>query len=150
MDVAEGGVTVAKTLACGEALDKGVARSLAVTRALGLRVGTASSGGGLGVRFADGFGDGRAVGVAVVVLVGDAAAVAVTDGVAVAVGDAVAVVVGVAVAVGVAVGVEWNQVIGSGAKISVAVCPARAWVILPVGEKRPVEGSNISALAIGL
>ena len=74
----------------------------------------------------------------------------------VGVGDFVGVVdgVGVSVAVlegvGVADGVGRIHVMGSRARMSVALCPARASVISPVVTNLFATGSKISALESGL
>jgi hypothetical protein len=66
------------------------------------------------------------------------------------VGLGVGVGVGVGVGDGVGDGVGKIQLIGSRAQISVALCPARASVILPAATNRFVALSNSSALASGL
>jgi len=72
---------------------------------------------------------------AVVLAVGDAVAVAVCVAVS------VAVAVGVLVGVGVGVGVGRIQSIGSWTQIRVAVWPARAAVMSPVGTNLLLAGS---------
>lgn len=100
----------------------------------------AGTGEGLGVN--DGVGWGDSIGVRDSLGPGDAV------GLGFELGDGVGV--GVAVVVGVGDGVGKIQLIGSRAQISVALCPARASVILPAATNPLVEGSKISALASGL
>jgi hypothetical protein len=71
------------------------------------------------------------------------------------VGPGVGVCVGVSESVadgvcdGVGEGVGKVHLTGIVAHINVAVCPARDWVMSPVGIKRALSGSYISALASG-
>ena len=89
-------------------------------------------------------GVGEAVGDVDAVGVGDG------DGVALGVGTELGVGDGDGEAVGVGEGVGFSQTAGQRTRVTVAVCPARAFSMLAPAVNLPVASSNNSVLASGL